>query len=53
MFEEKFHGSDGVVKIPIHSADHEYLGSLSGKLGFCKLNVIFYTYFDVFMLMTP
>ncbi|KAK7585859.1 hypothetical protein V9T40_000038 [Parthenolecanium corni] len=31
MFEEKFHGSDGVVKIPIHSADHEYLGSLSVK----------------------
>lgn len=32
MFEKEFHGSDGIVKIPIHSADHEYLGSLSGKL---------------------
>lgn len=31
MFEKKFHGSEGLIKIPIHSVDHEYLGSLSGK----------------------
>lgn len=33
MFEKEFHGSDGVVKIPINSEDHEYLGSISGKFG--------------------
>jgi hypothetical protein len=30
VFDRKLHGSVGTMKTPIHTSDHEYLGTLTG-----------------------